>query len=95
MGAFHFRLCWRSRDCIDRVATLEAELRAKLAPEQVQAALARGQAAALWKIVAVVQAAIGPADVQTAFRPTVLSTAGRGAGGDARMGGRTVRLWMR
>ena len=36
----------------DRLTGLEAALRAELAPEQVQAALARGEAGELWETVA-------------------------------------------
>ena len=43
------------RECKDRLAGLEADLRSALAPEQVQAALARGQAGELWETVAAVQ----------------------------------------
>lgn len=45
------------------MVALEAELWAKLAAEQVQAALACGEAIELWETVATVQAALGPADV--------------------------------
>jgi predicted ATPase/DNA-binding SARP family transcriptional activator len=40
----------------DRLAGLEAELRAALPPEQVQAALARGQSCELWATIAAVRA---------------------------------------
>ncbi|NJN80905.1 MAG: hypothetical protein HC802_00490 [Caldilineaceae bacterium] len=60
----------------DRLAGLETELQTVLSLEQVQAALVRGQAGELWGIVAAVQAELDPSYVQSAFRPTVLSTAG-------------------
>ena len=43
----------------DRLADLEAELRAKLSPEQVQVALARGRAAELWATVAALRSQFG------------------------------------
>ena len=45
--------------------------------------LARGAAAALWTTVATVQAELDPPNIQSAFRPAVLSTGGRDAGRDA------------
>ncbi|MCB9155776.1 MAG: hypothetical protein H6645_01495 [Caldilineaceae bacterium] len=44
----------------DRLVRLAAELQAVLSTEQVQAALARGQASELWATVAAVQAELGP-----------------------------------